>query len=138
MINQPFYNGVFPSKLKIAKVVPTFKTGDPEIPSNYRPISLLPIFSNTYEKQMHKRIYAFLKDSNILYQLQFGFQANNSIDHALISMTEEIRSSLDNRRYGCGIFVDLQKAFDTVNRDILPIKLEHNGVRGKALDWFKI
>ena len=86
---------------------------------------------------MHKRIPAFLKDCNILYPLQFGFQENNSIDHALISMTEEIRSSLDNRRYGCGIFVDLQKAFDTVNHGILLNKLEHYGIRGNVLDWFK-
>ena len=97
MINQSFSNGIFPSKLKIAKVVPIFKKGDLEISSNYRPISLSPIFSKIYEKLMHKRIYAFLKDCNILYPLQFGFQENNSIDHALISLTEEIRSSLDNR-----------------------------------------
>ena len=111
MINQSFSNGIFPSKLKIAKVVPIFKKGDPERPSNYRPISLFPIFSKIYEMVMHKRISVFLKERNILYPLQFGFQENSSIDHALISMTEEIRSYLDNRRYGCGIFVDLQKAF---------------------------
>ena len=137
MINQSFSNGIFPSKLKIAKVVPIFTKGDPEISSNYRPISLLPIISKIYEKLMHKRVHAFLKDCNILYPLQFGFQESNSIDHALISMTEEIRSSLDNRRYGCGIFVDLQKAFDTVNHGILLNKLEHYGIRGNVLDWFK-
>jgi len=64
---------------------------------------------------MNKRIYFFLKDSNILYPLKFEFQENKPIDHALISMTEEIGSSLDNRRYGCGIFVNHLKAFDTVN-----------------------
>ena len=72
-----------------------------------------------------------------MYPLQFGFQENNSIDHALTSMTEEIRSSLDSRRYGCGILLDLQKAFDTVNHDILLAKLEHYGVRGNVLNWFK-
>ena len=128
---------IFPSKLKIAKVVPILKKGDPEIPSNYRPISLLPIFSKIYEKLMHKRISVFLKERNILYPLQFGFQENNSINHALISMTEEIRSSLDNRRYGCGIVVDLQKAFHTVNHDILLTKLEHYDIRGNVVDWFK-
>ena len=85
---------------------------------------------------MHKRISVFLKERNILYPLQFGFQENNSIYHALISMTEEIRS-LDNRQCGCGIFVDLQKAFHTVNHDILLNKLEHYGIRGNVLDWFK-
>ena len=67
--------------------------------------------------------------------MSFGFQENYSIDHALISMTEEIRSSLDNRPYGCGIFVDLQTAFDTVNHGILLAKLEHYGIRGNVLDW---
>ena len=70
-----------------------------------------------------------------MYPLKFGFQENNSIDHALISMTEEIRCSLDNRRYGCGIFLDLQKAFDTVNHDILLAKLEHYGI--SQIDWFQ-
>ena len=137
MVNRSFSTGIFPSKLKIAKVVPIFKKGDPQVLSNYRPISLLPIFSKIYEKLMHKRIYVFLKEKKILYPLQFGFQENNSIDHALITMTEEIRSSLDNRRYGCGIFLDLQKAFDTVSHDILLAKLEHYGIRGNVLNWFK-
>ena len=86
---------------------------------------------------MHERINVFLKGHNILYPLQFSFQENNSIDHALIRMTEEIRSSLDNRRYGCGIFVDLQKAFDTVTHSILLTKLEHYSIGGNLLIWFK-
>ena len=69
--------------------------------------------------------------------LQFGFQENHSIDHALVSLTEAIRNTLDNKRFGCGIFIDLQKAFDTVNHEILLSKLEHYGVRGCALEWFR-
>ena len=86
---------------------------------------------------MHKRIYVFRKERNILYPLQFGFQENNSIHHALISMTEEIRSFLDNRRFDCEIFVDLQKVFDTVNHDTLRDKLEHYDIRGNILNWYK-
>ena len=74
VINQSFTKGIFPSRLKIAKVVPIFKKGDPKIPSNYRPISIFSIFSKIYEKLMHKRINVFLKHHNILYPLQFGFQ----------------------------------------------------------------
>ena len=69
--------------------------------------------------------------------MQFGFRTGHSTDHALISLTETIKSSLDKNRFGCGIFIDLQKAFDTVNHDILLKKLEHYGIRGTALSWFQ-
>ena len=68
--------------------------------------------------------------------MQFGFRSGHSTDHALISLTETIKSSLDNKRFGCGIFIDLQKAFDTVNHDILLQKLEYYGIRGTALKRF--
>ena len=104
--------------------------------SNYRPISLLSVFSKISEKLMYKRLYTFLEVHKILYNLQFGFRASHSINHALISLTESIKTTLDNKRFGCGIFIDLQKAFDTVNHQILLNKLEHYGVRGTALAWF--
>ena len=137
LVNQSFQSGIFPDKLKIAKVISLFKKGNPELPSNYRPISLLPIFSKIFEKLMYRRLYRFLEIHNILYSLQFGFQENHSIDHALVSLTEAIRNTLDNKRFGCGIFIDLQKAFDTVNHKILLSKLEHYGIRGCALQWFR-
>ena len=86
---------------------------------------------------MYERLYNFLVKYDILYTLQFGFRANHSISHALVSLTEAIKNSLDNRKFGCGIFLDLQKAFDTVNHEILLMKLEHYGIRGICLDWFK-
>ena len=69
--------------------------------------------------------------------MQFGFKENHSIDHALLSLTEAVRNTLDNKRFGCGIFIDIQKAFDTVDHKILLLKLEHYGIRGCALDWFR-
>ena len=137
LVNQSFLNGTFPSKLKVAKVVPVFKKADPKIRSNYRPISLLPIFSKIFEKVMYKRLYSFVTCNKIIYTLQFGFQESHSIDHALISLTETIRRNLDNKKYGCGVFIDLQKAFDTVSHKILLSKLEHYGIRGNALRWFQ-
>ena len=137
LINQSFSKGIFPSSLKTAKVIALFKKGDPEMTSNYRPISLLSSFSKLYEKLMYKRLYSFTTHNKLIHPLQFGFQKNNSIDHTLISMTEAIRNTLDNKKYGCGIFIYLQKAFDTVNHGILIDKLEHYGVRGNALAWFK-
>ena len=128
LINQSFVKGIVPAKLKVAKVIPLFKEGDSEIASNYRPISLLPIFSKLYEKVMHKRLYSFVTSNNIIHPLQFGFQENHSVDHALISITEAIRNTLDDKKYGFGVFVDLQKAFDSVNHNILLSKLEHYGI----------
>ena len=118
-------------------MISLFKKGKPEIPSNYRPISLLPIFSKIFEKLLYRRLYRFLEIHKVLYSLQFGFQENHSIDHAVVSLTEAVRNTLDNKRLGCGIFIDLQKAFDTVNHRILLSKLEHYGVRGCALEWFR-
>ena len=96
----------------------------------------MPIFSKLYEKVVHKRLYAFVTSNNIIHPLQFGFQENHSVHHALISITEAIRSTLDNKKYGCGIFVDLQKGFDSVNHNILLSKLEHYGIKGNVLLWF--
>ena len=87
---------------------------------------------------MHKRLYNFLEDNNILYNKQFGSRKNNSAMDALITITEKIKESIDKGKYGCGIFIDLRfKAFDTVNHDILLLKMEHYGVRGSSLQWFK-
>ena len=105
--------------------------------NNYRPISLLAIFDKIMEKIMHERLYKFLELNNILYSKQFGFRKNNSTIDALIKITDKIRESVDKGKYGCGIFIDLRKAFDTVNHNILLLKMEHYGVRGPSLQWFR-
>ena len=137
IINLSFTTGVFPDILKVAKVIVLHKGGSTQDMNNYRPISLLSIFDKIIEKLMHARLYEFLELHNILFLNQFGFRKFHSTSHSLVEITEEIKESIDNGKYGCGIFIDLKKAFDTVNHKILLSKLEHYGIRGSLLKWFE-
>ena len=132
-----FLTGQFLSVLKIAKVIPIHKKQSKVDYANYRPISLLSNIERIIEKLTYKRLPHFLDINNLIYSLQFGFQQKYSTTHALINLTESIRQTLDEGSFGCGIFVDLQKAFDTVDHKILLHKLEFYGIRGVCNDWFK-
>ena len=132
-----FSTGVYPDALKICKVIPIHKGGPTDDLNNFRPISLLSIFDKIIEKVMHKRLYNFLEQHNILFHNQFGFRKNKSTSFALLQITERIKETIDDQKYGCGVFIDLRKAFDTVNHKILLTKLEHYGIRGSSLNWFE-
>ena len=136
IINLSFSTGHFPSNLKTAKVIPIFKKDSPLKCSNYRPISLLSNIDKIFEKLMFSRIIKFLETSHCIYPLQFGFRKHHSTNDTLINITENIRSALDKSQFSCGVFVDLQKAFDTVDHVILLKKLEHYGIRGIGNSWF--
>ena len=137
IFSQSLKKGIFPEKMKIAKVSPIFKKGDKSILSNYRPISVLPCFSKILECIMYNRLYAYVAENNILFNKQFGFRAGHSTEHALLELIDQINDSFNGKSYFLGIFIDLSKAFDTVDHKILLKKLQHYRIKGKNLSWFE-
>ena len=137
LINLSFSSGQFPNELKIAKVCPVFKGGLKTSFLNYRPISVLPSFSKIFEKIMYNRLDSYIKSNNILISNQYGFRPVHSTYMAMLDMVNKISDSVDNHEVSIGIFIDLSKAFDTLNHSTLLSKLEHYGIRGISLLWFK-
>lgn len=135
--NLSFSKGVFPTKLKASKVVPIFKKGSKSLMSNYRPISITSPFSKVLEKLMHSRLISFLDKFQILYEYQFGFRKHFSTTLALTDVVNMIQNETYNKNYVLAVFMDLQKAFDTLNLEILIEKLQYYGIRGVPLLWFK-
>ena len=136
-INKCFCEGTFPDILKTAVVTPVFKKGDPKIVSNYRPISVLSTYSKIFEKCLLNRFYNFFSRFNILSKTQFGFQKGKSTQDAIVSLTDTLYKALDDKHHSIVVYIDFQKAFDTVSHPILLKKLERYGIRGNALNLVK-
>ena len=133
--NTSLSQGIFPDEMKIARIIPLFKSGDKQNVSNYRPISLLPQFSKILEKIFNNRLMNFLNSNNLLYLRQYGFRKNMSTSMAIMELVENITNAMDNGKFTIGVFIDLKQAFDTVDHSILVTKLDHYGIRGVAKKW---
>ena len=137
LFNQSLRQRVFPSKLKQARIVPIYKKGPKSDVNNYRPISLLNIFSKIFEKLMKKYLVEFIDSNNIISPKQFGFQRGKSTVDALSNFSKLIYEQLDQSNHVLSIFIDFAKAFDTVPHEILLRKLAHYGIRGDVNLWFR-
>ena len=129
--------GLFPDILKTGKITPVYKKGDPEIIENYRPISTLSVFGKIFEKIIYTRLYKFVSSQGIISPTQFGFRQSHSTSHAVNYSVNLITKSLKDSKHVLGIFIDLSKAFDTIDHSTLLIKLEGYGIRGMANDLIK-
>ena len=137
IITASFDQGVFPQSLKLARVVPVYKTGPKTDVTNYRPISLLTSFSKIYEKIMHNRITDFMNKNDSLHDMQYGFRSGRSCEHALLKAQSILLDTLNKKEIALLLLIDFSKAFDMVEHTILLKKLEHYGIRGTALLWLK-
>jgi len=135
LINKSLSQGKFPEKLKTAKIIPVFKNKDKTEVSNYRPISILPVISKIYERVFYNRLYNYFSYNNLFSESQYGFRSGRSTELALLKFSEDIINSFNNGKNTVATFMDLSKAFDCVNHEILIKKLEYYGVNRICIQW---
>lgn len=137
IFNRSIDLGEYPSDMKIAKVIALYKKGRHSDPNNYRPISLLSCFNKIFERLVCIQLNSFLEKYNIYVDFQFGFRRGHSTILALTEITDNIKCQIDKGHFVLGLFIDLSKAFDTVDHEILLSKLWHYGIRGHANKFFR-
>ena len=137
ILNYCMREGHYPENFKVARVVPVFKAEDPTQFSNYRPVSVLPVLSQVFERVLYSRLIRFLDDNKVIIPGQYGFRTGHSTVMAITDMVEKVRAAWASKELALGVFIDLKKAFDTVDHEILLQKMEHYGIRGVAQELMK-
>ena len=136
IINQSIHTGIFPDKLKIAKVVPFYKKNENYLFENYRPVSVLPAMSKVIERVMHSQVTDYFCDLKLFYENQYGFRKRHSTELAALELVDRILNAIDKKEIPLTIFIDLSKAFDTIDHSILIQKLNYYGIRDKEGELF--
>jgi exonuclease III len=137
LINNCFLQSKFPESLKRAVVIPVYKEGDNSDPNNYRPISILPSLSKVFEKVVQARLRLFLNNNSILHEHQYGFEDNSNTTAACLALTDNVTKSIDKKMFTACLFLDLKKAFDCVNHDVLLLKLSKLNFTANQIKFFE-
>ena len=138
IINQSINTGIFPDQLKLAIVKPLFKNkGDNMTFGNYRPISLLSTISKVFERIIFNQLYKYMDSNSLFLNSQYGFRKNHSTEYAALEFVDRIAKDLEAKKVPLSVFIDLSKAFDTLDHQILLKKLKYYGITGVALSWFQ-
>jgi hypothetical protein len=137
IINSSLQTGIFPDKLKTAKIIPIHKKDCKHKIENYRPISLLPSISKVFEKVAYEQLSTYLILNEFLYENQYGFRSHHSTEHAVLELVDRVTMALDKGHTPLALFLDLSKAFDTLDHTILIQKLQFYGLKDTSLQWFQ-
>ena len=137
IFNQSIISGHFPNMMKMAEIIPLYKGKEWDEIVNYRPISLLMTISKLLEEIIYTCVYSFLEQQNILYDSQYGFCSKRSCNQAITELTGKLLQAMGHSLHSTAILLDLSKAFDTLNHEVLLAKLHRYGIRGVANDWFR-
>ena len=136
-MNQSLCTGIFPDRLKIAKVIPLYKKDDNTLFGNYCPISLLSSISKFFERLAFNQLYDYFSSNGLLYESQYGFRKLHLTELAALKFTDRISQEMDAKKIPFSILLDLSKAFATLDHNVLLSKLDYYGIKDTALDWFK-